>query len=46
MWRYNNGIWLILGGDPERLQKLEVVLDSGGSPSDSEMPALIDIPLS
>ena len=48
MWRYNNAMWLILDGDPNRLQKLEVVLSSGGSSSASEspaLPALIDIPL-
>ena len=26
MWRYNKGMWLILDGDPNRLQKLEVTL--------------------
>lgn len=48
MWRYNNAMWLILDGDPNRLQKLEVVLAPQGSPSASEIPALpvlIDIPL-
>ncbi len=48
MWRYNNAMWLILDGDPNRLQKLEVVLASKDSLPASESPAppaLIDIPL-
>ena len=45
MWRHNNAMWLILDGDPNRLQKMEVVLASGDSPPASEIPVLIDIPL-
>ena len=48
MWRYNNAMWLILDGDPNLLQKLEVMQATGDSLSASESPAvpvLIDIPL-
>jgi len=48
MWRYNNAMWLILDGDPNLLQKLEVTLATGDAPTASEspaLPALIDIPL-
>ena len=45
MWRYNNAMWLILEGDPSRLQKLEIMMATGESQPDSEIPALIDIPL-
>ena len=45
MWRYDNAMWLILEGDPSLLQKIEVVSAAGESPSDTERPALINIPL-
>lgn len=45
MWRYDNAMWLILEGDPSLLQRLEVISDTGESQPDSEIPALIEIPL-
>jgi len=45
MWRYDNAMWLILEGDPSLLQKLEVTMATGESQPDSEIPALINIPL-
>lgn len=48
MWRYNNAMWLIMDGDPNLLQKLEVIVATGDAPSTSESPAppaLIEIPL-
>ena len=45
MWRFNNAMWLVLEGDPERLQKLEIIRTAGESRPAAEIPALIDIPL-
>lgn len=45
MWRHDNAMWLILDGDPNLLQKLEVVLAAGDTPPASDYPALINIPL-
>ena len=45
MWRYDDAMWLILEGDPSLLQKLEVTMATGESQPDSEIPALINIPL-
>lgn len=45
MWRYDNAMWLIVEGDPNLLQKLEVTLATEDAPPDVETPALIDIPL-
>ena len=45
MWHYNNAMWLILEGDPSLLQKLEVMPAIGESQPDSDIPALINIPL-
>ncbi len=42
MWRYGNAMWLIIDGDPNQLQKLEVTLSIGDAP---DSPALISIPL-
>jgi hypothetical protein len=46
MWRYDNAMWLILDGDPNQLQTLEVTLSIGDSPVAPDSPALISIPLS
>ena len=45
MWRYDNAMWLILDGDPNQLQKLEVTLSIGDAPPASDSPALITVPL-
>ncbi|NQW21960.1 MAG: hypothetical protein HQ475_00785 [SAR202 cluster bacterium] len=48
MWRYDDAMWLILDGDPNLLQKLEIMLFNGETSPDSEtppLPVLIDIPL-
>ncbi|MCI0829568.1 MAG: zf-HC2 domain-containing protein [Chloroflexi bacterium] len=45
MWRYNNAMWLILDGDPNRLEKLEITLSIGDLPPASDSPTLFDIPL-
>ena len=48
MWRYNNAMWLIMDGDPNLLQTLEVIVATGDALSTSESPAppaFIEIPL-
>ena len=45
MWRYDNAMWLILDGDPNQLQKLEITQSTGDSPPASDGPALIEIQL-
>ena len=45
MWRYDNAMWLILDGDPNQLQKLEITQSTGDSPPASDSPALITVPL-
>ncbi|MDA1128385.1 MAG: zf-HC2 domain-containing protein [Chloroflexi bacterium] len=45
MWRNGEAMWLILETDPGLLQKLEVTRTAGESQPDSDLPALIDIPL-
>ncbi len=45
MWRYDNAMWLILDGDPNQLQMLEVTQSTGDSPPASDSPALITVPL-
>lgn len=45
MWRFNNSLWLVLEGNPNKLQKLEIILFTTGSLPPSEIPAVITIPL-
>ena len=48
MWRYDGSMWLILDGDPNLLQKLEIMMSNDGTSPDSAtppLPVLIDIPL-
>jgi hypothetical protein len=45
MWRYDNAMWLILDGDPNQLEKLEVTMSTGKSASVLDSLPLIDIPL-
>lgn len=45
MWRYDDAMWLILDGDPNRLEKLEVTLSIGDAPSAPDSPSLISVPL-
>ncbi|MCH7736886.1 MAG: hypothetical protein IH872_05730 [Chloroflexi bacterium] len=45
MWRYNNAMWLILDGDPSRLERLEVTLSIKDLPPAPDSPTLIDISL-
>jgi hypothetical protein len=44
MWRYDNEMWLILKGDPARLEKMEITISAGDSIS-ADTPVLFEIPL-
>lgn len=46
MWRYDDAMWLILDGDPNQFDKLEVTMSTGDSASIIENLPLIEIPLS
>ena len=45
MWRFNNAMWLVLKGDPNRLQKMEIILATDGTLPASEIAVLVEIPL-
>lgn len=45
MWRYDNEMWLILDGDPGRLEKLDIVLSIGGDSPPAGDPIIFEVPL-
>jgi len=45
MWRYDNEMWLILEGDPGRLEKLDIILSVDGESPSAGSPVMFEVPL-
>ena len=43
MWRYDNEMWLILEGDPARLEKMEITISAGDSIPAADTPVLFEV---